>query len=261
MARDEEEGRGDGEGDALAVVQARMSSTRLPGKTLREMAGAPMLKLLLDRLAAPECGASVVVATSDEGSDDPVAELCTKEGVPCVRGSLEDVLGRFVRVVERFGPDVVVRLTGDNPLVDARAVNAGLRAFREGAGRGPRHVGVSNHLEDRTDPYGYCVEVVRPEALRELDRSEPMPEEREHVTLGFRRADFGVDSYSILPGDQRRLRWTVDTEEDFRYVARLFEAVGPECTAESAAKWSESNPHPLETRQTTADHDRERDRD
>lgn len=250
VARDGDEDRGEGEGGALAVVQARMSSTRLPGKTLRKMAGVPMLKLLLDRVGGGESRLSVVVATSDEASDDPVAKLCTREGIPCVRGSLEDVLGRYVQVVERFEPGAVVRLTGDNPLVDARAVNAGLRAFRESAGSGARHVGVSNHLGDRTDPYGYCVEVVRPEALRELHGSDPPPEEREHVTLGFRcRARFRYDGFSILPGDQRDLRWTVDTEEDFRYVERLFKALGPFCTAEQAVRWSTCISHPLAERE------------
>lgn len=200
-----------------------------------------MLQLLVARVADPKCPASVVVATSDEASDDPVAKLCTREGIACIRGSHDDVLSRFVRVVELFKPDVVVRLTGDNPLVNAKAVSAGLQTFRQRAGR----VGVSNHLEDRTDPFGYCVEVVRSDALCELARSQPTPEEREHVTLGFRRRTrFSYESYSVLPGDLSNLRWTVDTEEDFSYVQRLFEELGSDCAVEEAVRWSQAHPHP-----------------
>lgn len=222
-----------------------MSSTRLPGKSLKPIQGRPMLQLMMERLHSGDDDVLHVVATSTDPSDDPVAHLCARMEIPCVRGSLEDVLGRFIRVLDRFEPDVVVRLTGDNPLDDARAVLAGLEAFFGRVQAGEATVGVSNHLQDRTDPYGYCVEVVRAEALRILDESDVTREEREHVTLGFRqREGFSYDGYSILSGDHSNLRWTVDTEQDFRYVERLFKELGPDCPAEEAVQWSRANPHP-----------------
>ena len=242
--------------ETLALLQARMSSTRLPGKALRPMNGVPVLELLVDRVGDSWDGGRLVVATSDQlvalapadrqslpaGPDDPIAAWCERRGVACVRGALEDVLARFVAALERYRPDVVVRLTGDNPLVDGRAVAAGVEAFRRRCGDG-QATGVSNHLEDRTDPYGYCVEVVRPGALRELLASDPSPEDREHVTLGLRRRG-RLESYGILPGDRRSLRWTVDTGEDFDYVESLFVELGPACTAEEAVRWSHGTPHP-----------------
>lgn len=229
-------------GDALLVLQARMSSGRLPGKSLRRMNGVPMLELLADRVGDSRAGGRLVVATSDHPSDDPIAAWCERQGIACVRGELEDVLARFVAALERFRPEVVVRLTGDNPLVDGRAVAAGLEAYRRRSGDGEA-AGVSNHLEDRTDPYGYCVEVVRPGALGELLASDPSPEEREHVTLGLRRRG-RLASYGILPGDLRSLRWTVDTGEDFDYVESLFAELGPACSAEEAVRWCHGTPHP-----------------
>lgn len=232
----------DGPGEAAAVLQARMSSTRLPGKSLRRMNGVPMLELLVERVGASWGGGPLVVATSDRPADDPIAAWCGRRGLPCVRGDLEDVLSRVVAALDRYRADVAIRLTGDNPLVDGRAVAAGLEAFRRRAGDGGA-AGVSNHLEDRTDPYGYCVEVVRAGALRALLASDPSPEEREHVTLGLRRRG-RLESYGILPDDRRSLRWTVDTEDDFGYVERLFAELGPACSAEEAVRWSEAHPHP-----------------
>lgn len=231
-----------GHAETLALLQARMSSTRLPGKALRPMNGVPVLELLVERVGDSWDGGRLAVATSDHPSDDPIAAWCERRGIACVRGELEDVLARFVAALERYRPEVVVRLTGDNPLVDGRAVAAGIEAYRRRSGDG-RVAGVSNHLEDRTDPYGYCVEVVRPGALRELLASDPSPEEREHVTLGLRRRG-RLESYGILPGDLRSLRWTVDTGEDFDYVERLFAELGPACSAEEAARWCEAHPHP-----------------
>lgn len=226
----------------LAVIQARMTSTRLPGKTLRKIEGVPMLGILLDRLRPAPPGVELVVATSRDTTDAPVAEFCVAGGVTCVRGDLDDVLGRFVLAIDRFEPDILVRLTGDNPLVDTRALEAGLRAYKRDVS-GTEADGVSNHLEDRTDPYGYCVEVVRPSAIRRLHASGPTAEECEHVTLGLRRRGH-YHGFGILSGDQRSLRWTVDTAEDFCYVKALFSDLGLDCSAEAAVQWSRAHRHP-----------------
>lgn len=225
----------------VAVIQARMTSTRLPGKTLKTVAGVPMLQVMLDRVAGGPNEVIHVIATSSDPTDDDIARLCEQLGIPCVRGALGDVLARYVQALDRFEPDVALRLTGDNPLLEAAAIDAGLVAWK---GREEKKaVGVCNHLSDRRDPLGYCVEVFEPDALRRSHQGDRTPEEREHVTLAFKRA--GVyDSFHILNRDLRGLRWTVDTREDFEYVSRLFEELGTDVSAPEAVRWCQENPHP-----------------
>lgn len=227
----------------ISVIQARMSSSRLPGKVLRDVAGVRMLELMLARVTR-ESSIPTVVATSVEASDDPVAALCRELNVDVVRGPLENVLGRFIAVVDIYDPDAILRLTGDNPFTDARAVREGLAHFEAWDADAPGDLaGISNHLEDRRDPHGYAVEVLRTERLRWLDRQELTAAEREHVTLGFINRDI-YDSYQLLPGDQRDIRWTVDYPEDLTYMDALFSELGHDARAEEAIDWSRSHPHP-----------------
>ena len=118
----------------VIVVQARMSSTRLPGKVLRPLAGAPSIVRLMERLAAVDGVAEALVATSVDGSDDVLAEACRTHGLRCERGSLHDVLDRYVAAAGAARADVVVRCTGDCPLIDP-AVVAQVRAAAEGRSR------------------------------------------------------------------------------------------------------------------------------
>lgn len=224
--------------NAVSIIQARASSTRLPGKVLMPILGVPMLQLMLRRLE--ESPIPVVLATSTEASDDPVAELGEQVGVRVVRGSLSDVLSRFLKVVDQVPADVIVRMTADNPLSDAAGVHAALAAFET---RAPGMRGVSNHLSHRWDPHGYAYEVVETEALREIAAGTPTADEREHVTFGLRaRGTYG--EFSISPVDVSHLRWTVDFEADYRYMEQLFRAVGADATFDDALEWSRHNPHP-----------------
>lgn len=225
----------------VAVIQARMTSSRLPGKTLETMAGRPMLQVMLERLRGGANNVAYVVATSADSSDDSIAELCAELQLPCVRGELHDVLARYVRALDIFEPDVALRLNGDNPLLDAAAVDAGLVAWE--AQEQEKAVGVSNHLSDRWDPLGYCVEVFDPDALRQLHRKERTDTEREHVTLAFKRIG-GYESFHILGRNLRHMRWTVDTKQDFDYVTHLFEELGTDVSASEAVSWCEKNRHP-----------------
>lgn len=226
----------------VSLIQARMSSSRLPGKSLREMLGRPMLQLMLERVSGVE-GVETIVLTSLDASDDPIEALCDDLGYRCLRGSLDDVLGRYVMAVEELEPEIAIRLTGDNPIIDARAVRAGIEAYRVTCRPCTPPVGVCNHLEDRTDPLGYCVEVFHPEALRWLATVAERPDEREHVTLGFKYRDLYAP-FTILDGEHAALRWTVDTEADFAYMSAMFEALGEAAPAEQALAWAAEHPHP-----------------
>jgi spore coat polysaccharide biosynthesis protein SpsF (cytidylyltransferase family) len=167
---------------ALAVVQARMSSSRLPGKTLADIDGEPALALLLRRLKRARGIGEIVVATSTDASDDPVAELAAQLGAGVMRGPLADVLARFVLALgSRVGP--IVRVTGDCPMIDPHVVDLTVECFLSVPG-----CAYASNVAPRTYPDGLDVEVVDADALRELDREDLTPGEREHVGRATRRA-------------------------------------------------------------------------
>ncbi len=203
-----------------AIVQARMSSTRLPGKVLVELSGAPMLQRQLERVQRATLLSNVVVATSTDISDDPIAALCAGLDIDCYRGHLSDVLGRFVGAVDAFPTHVVVRITADCPLISPQAIDSVVRAFLEADCDY-----LSNTLEP-TFPDGVDIEVMTTKALREVSAISTDPLEREHVTLGiYRRPDhFSVQNYR---GEQdlSDLRWTVDSPEDLEFVAWVYHSL------------------------------------
>ncbi len=200
-----------------AVIQARMSSTRLPGKVLRELSGAPMLQRQIERVQRAHSITNIVVATSTDTSDDSIADLCAELGVDCFRGDLSDVLGRFIGAVTEFPSDVVVRITADCPLISPTIIDSVVEAFM---GSGCDYL--SNTLEP-TFPDGVDIEVMTSQALLEIGAISSDPMEREHVTLGiYRRPDhFSVKNFS---GDRdlSHWRWTVDSPEDYEFVTWVY---------------------------------------
>ncbi|MDO1557942.1 glycosyltransferase family protein [Brevundimonas sp. 2R-24] len=205
----------------LTILQARMSSSRLPGKVMRPMAGVPMIGRQIERLRRCETLGKLVLATSLEPSDDPLAAYVERLGVTVFRGSLNDVLGRFQAAVTAHGPaEHVVRLTGDCPLADPDVIDACVRLHLN-AGRDY----TSNTL-DRTFPVGLDVEVMRASALAEAFRDAADPYDREHVTPYLYRnpTRFSLMQLRQNP-DLSGLRWTVDYPEDFAFAEQVFEAL------------------------------------
>jgi spore coat polysaccharide biosynthesis protein SpsF len=206
----------------LAIIQARCSSTRMPGKVLAPLSGEPMILRLVERVRRSAELDEVVVATSGDPSDDPLVDLLEERGVLVRRGPLEDVLGRYLQVIDEFDPETVVRLTGDNPLVDPAVIDDVLRAH---AASGADYT--SNSLI-RSYPYGLDVEAVRADALRRVAELVTDPEEREHVTIGiYRRPDAFTLEPVVQPEDHAQLRWTVDYPEDFAFVERVYAELFP----------------------------------
>jgi spore coat polysaccharide biosynthesis protein SpsF len=206
----------------LAIVQARCSSTRMPRKVLMPLAGEPMILRLVERVRRSGELDEVVVATSDDPSDDPLVALLDERGVLVRRGPLEDVLARYLRVVDEFAPETVVRLTGDNPLVDPAVIDEVLRAH---SASGADYA--SNSLV-RSYPYGLDVEAVRAEALRRVAALATQPEEREHVTIGiYRRPEQFTLEPVVQADDHAELRWTVDYPDDFAFVERVYNELYP----------------------------------
>jgi spore coat polysaccharide biosynthesis protein SpsF len=208
----------------IAIIQARMSSTRLPGKVMKDLCGKPMLARQLERVAASVLINRFVVATSDESSDEPIAALCGDLGVPCYRGSLNDVLGRFYSAAVAFGPAKhVVRLTADCPLTDPAIVDACI-ALHLANGADYTSNGVT-----RTYPDGLDVEVMTFAALSRAAREATESYHREHVTpfISSQPNVFTLDALQYTR-NLETLRWTVDTPADFAFVERVFAELLPD---------------------------------
>ena len=211
-------------GETWAIVQARTTSSRLPGKVLRPLAGKPKVLRQLERIGRATRLDGIVVATSDDPSDDDLAILLADAGYDYVRGPLDDVLGRFIVALDEYQPDVVVRLTADCPLISPRVIDQVVERFHSSAADY-----VSNTMEP-TYPDGLDVEVITAAALREVAAVSTDIHEREHVTLGiYRRTDlFGVENFADPAGrDNSQLRWTVDNTEDFAFVSEIYQQLSP----------------------------------
>jgi spore coat polysaccharide biosynthesis protein SpsF len=204
-------------------VQARMTSTRLPGKILLPVLGRPLLSYQVERLRRVRGVDAIVIATTVNVTDEPVVAFCEAEGLPCVRGSELDVLGRFHDALLRHSPQVVVRITSDCPLLDPDVVEAVLREFHA-----PGGCDYASNMIQPTFPYGMAVEVMTAAALAEAHARAREPAEREHVTpyLYWRPQRFRLRSVTMSP-DLSHHRWTVDTPEDFELVKRLIESLYP----------------------------------
>ena len=208
-------------GGTVAIVQARMTSTRLPGKVLRPIAGRPMLWYQLQRMRGAQTLDRIVIATTTNATDDPVVAFCEQQGCDYVRGPEEDVLARYATAATRFEAQRVVRLTSDCPLLSASLIDEAVNRF---AAEQPCDY-LSNMLEPRY-PYGMAVEVMHADVLLQAAREARDPQEREHVTpfIYWRPDRFGVVSMKA-PRDLSRHRWTEDTPEDFDLASRILTAL------------------------------------
>ena len=209
---------------AVVVIQARLGSTRLPGKALADIAGRPMLAHVAGRAAAIPGIAGVVLATSVSPADAPLVAFARQAGLGCVRGSESDVLDRFCLAARDTKAEAVVRITADCPLLDPAVSGRVLAAY---AARRPG-VDYASNVHPPTYPDGLDTEVFSVEALETAWREARLPSEREHVTPylwshaeRFRLANVGHTE------DLSAQRWTVDTEADLKFIRAVFEALGP----------------------------------
>lgn len=206
----------------LALLQARVSSSRLPEKVLKPILGTPMLFRQIERVRQSESIDQLVVVTSTDPSDDPLEELCREHRVDWFRGSLRDVLDRFYRASQKFPADRIVRLTGDCPLADPKLIDRVVQFHKKG-----NYDYTSNALEP-TYPDGLDVEVFQREALEAAWREAQLSSEREHVTpfLYKHPERFRLGNFKNRE-DLSFLRWTVDEPSDLNLVTRIYEALYP----------------------------------
>jgi spore coat polysaccharide biosynthesis protein SpsF (cytidylyltransferase family) len=204
----------------LIVVQARMSSRRLPGKVLLPLAGAPAIVRMMERVRRAGRAERCLVATSTHPSDDPLAAVLAAHGIECFRGALDDVLGRYAAAVPPEY-DAVVRLTGDCPLADPALIDRHIEVFARERARADY---VSNAAV-RTFPDGLDVEVVSRAMLERAAREATEPYDREHVLTWVQRNARCVAV--TQDADHAALRWTLDTEEDYRFLASVYGRLYP----------------------------------
>ncbi|KGY11299.1 hypothetical protein NM22_15650 [Vibrio tubiashii] len=211
----------------LVVLQARMSSSRLPGKVLKEVCGKSLLMHQISRIKQSKYVDDILVATSEHETDDILEQHCLQNGIKVFRGSLDDVLERYHSAVLWYQKDKkvsnVIRLTADCPFIDSQVIDMVVL----------NHLVYSNEYTSNTLEYtfpdGLDVEVFTSKALHYMWEHALLPSEREHVTLYIknRPTEFIAQNIAIVGSSCYQERWTVDEPEDFDFTKRIYEALYP----------------------------------
>lgn len=209
----------------VIIVQARMGSTRLPGKVLKPLLGAPMLTRQLERLSRSKLADRIVVATTERREDDAIIDLVgTMDGVYGYRGPQNDVLRRYIGAAHMNEANVIVRVTADCPLIEPTVIDAAIEAYL-------KHRASITYVTNgivRTYPRGLDVEVLPLQALETADSEAETASDREHVTPFIWRQPERFPRYDLVDSlDNSHHRWTVDTPEDFELMTHIYEALFP----------------------------------
>jgi spore coat polysaccharide biosynthesis protein SpsF len=207
-----------------AIIEARMSSSRLPGKILLPVLGEPLLALLIERLKRVPSLDKIVVATTSNVTDDPVEDLAFRIGVGCFRGSEEDVLSRVLLAAKQYSCDVIVEITGDCPLIDPEIVDNLIRIYHAN-----NYDYVSNVLKP-TFPNGMDTQVFSTATLERVASLTDDPVDHEHVSLYIYEHPEIFSLFNLesnLPEKYWNLRLTVDTQEDFELIKIIYESLYP----------------------------------
>ena len=204
----------------LCIVQARVSSSRLPGKVIKPILGKPMILHELERVQRSKHIDKIVLATSRDKSDDILADVVAASGIDVYRGSLEDVLDRYYQCAKQYQPEHVVRITGDCPVIDWRIVDAVIE----------KHLAEGNEYTSLSEDYpdGLDTEVMVFDAMEQAWKMANRASEREHVTLYIRnRADIFQCGQMMCPQKLNQMRWTVDEPQDFAFIQKVYEKLYP----------------------------------
>lgn len=201
----------------LAILQGRLSSTRLPGKVLKDLHGKPMILQQIERLNDSQKIDKLVVATSVDPSDDELVYVLKEAGIEVRRGSLNDVADRFANVVEEFQPETIVRLTADCPLTDPRIIDQVISAHISS------NADYSSNTLKPTFPDGLDVECISLNAFNRLLSLDLTRPEKEHVTLAIYSNPHKFELNSVVQTtDFSNLRWTVDVQEDLDFARLVY---------------------------------------
>ena len=199
-----------------AIIQARTSSQRLPGKVLHRVQGKPLLKYILERLQYVEKLSRVVITTSNNQDDDVIEAFCACCGIACYRGELENVIERFYGTLSEFPMDAFVRVNGDSPLIDSELIRRGMAVFSEGV------YDIVTNVFPRSYPKGQSVEIVSSRVFMENTKRVKEKDEYEHVTKFFYNNAHEFQIYNMASElDLSSIQLSVDTHEDMNVFASI----------------------------------------
>jgi len=201
------------------IIQARMASTRLPGKVLMDINGKPMLLRVIERIKHSKLNQKIIIATSINKEDDEIYDFARSEHIDVFRGSQSDVLHRYYKAAENFNVDVIVRVTADCPLIDPYVMDLVIQGFLDNNKTIVTNAGID--LDKRTYPRGLDVEVFSFDALLLANKKADQKYQREHVTPYLYQDINGV---SIIMNNVNlsNHRWTVDTPEDMEFIRKVY---------------------------------------
>lgn len=212
----------------IAIIQARVGSTRLPGKVMYPLAGEPALNHTVSRTVHAERVTNVVVATSTESQDDVIANFVSMFGADVTRGSESNVLSRFQRTIKEYDPKIVLRITGDCPLIDPTTIDNVVAPVMEGSAE------YASNISERTFPRGLDVEAFTAQSFEDVVSAATTRVEQEHVTPHYRENpdEFGivnVTSDQVFDDeryiDRTDLRFTLDVADDYRLLNRIYDEI------------------------------------
>lgn len=203
-----------------AIVQARIGSTRLPGKILKELSGKPVLWHVVNRLSYSKLCNKIVVATTTEPEDDKVEYFCAENNFPYYRGSSDNVLSRYYEAAKIFGSDIIIRITSDCPLIDPDIIDKMLEQFISEKS----NIDYMSNVFTRTFPRGLDTEIFTFDALEKSFSNAVNQNELEHVTPYIYQHPeiFKIKNFANNK-DLSFHRWTVDTVEDFKLINSIYE--------------------------------------
>ncbi len=232
----------------VAIIQARMGSTRLPGKVLKDLAGDTVLARVVNRSRRAKLLDGVVVATTERPADDVIVRECERLGVPCFRGDEADVLDRYYRAAKQFAAEVIVRITSDCPLIDPELIEEHVSRLLDRWAQ----VDFVTNMARPSYPLGLAVEVMPFDVLARMHRMSDTAELREHVTtLAYVKPDLFRIAHVSYPHDLSHLRWTLDTREDLELLRLMVQQFGSDrfswtemlSLAQQHPDWMEINRH------------------
>ena len=202
----------------IAILQARMGSSRLPNKVLRKIKGKTLLELYINRVKQSRLIDKIVIATTTRSGDDAIKEIASKLGIECFRGSENDLLDRYYQCAKKYHADVVVRFTPDDPFVDYQVVDKAVQIFKDN-----QVDFVTNHFHP-TYPEGLDIEIYSIDALEKSWKEAKLLSEREHV---FPYIQNHQDQFKIINFEQdedySHLRWTIDYECDYEMTKAIYD--------------------------------------
>lgn len=202
----------------VAIIQARMTSTRLPGKVLKKVMNKTLLEYQLERVSRSKYIDEIIVATTTNNTDQPIVELCENLNISIYRGSEYDVLSRYYEAALQSNAEIIVRITSDCPFIDPEIVDKVIELYMNS------HVDYASNTLKRTYPIGMDTEVFSFNALKQANDEATLERDREHVTA-YMYVNSGLFNKKNLAYNLNlsNHRWTVDTIEDFKLVSKILE--------------------------------------